>query len=124
MTTQIKTKSPLVIKNGIEGRGVFATQKINKNTIIFKMHGEFLTSPTQTSVQIGDNMHIEDEIAGLVNHSCHPTARVDRQTQAFISMRDIAEGEEITFDYTMNEDKLAAPFICKCCGEVINGKKF
>lgn len=123
MTTQTKTKGPLVIRNGIEGRGVFAAQKINKNTIIFKMHGDFLTSPTQTSVQIGENMHIEDTTAGLVNHSCHPTARVDRQTQAFVSLRDIEKNEEITFDYTMNEDKMAAPFICKCCGEVINGKK-
>lgn len=122
MTTKTKTKSPLIIKKGIEGRGVFAGQAVNKNTIIFKMHGDFLVSPTQTSVQIGENMHIEDEIAGLVNHSCNPTARVDRQHHAFVSLRDIKENEEITFDYTMNEDKLAAPFICKCCGQVINGK--
>lgn|SRR3990167_5055286 len=122
MATQLKSRNPLVIKNGIEGQGVFAAQRINRNTIIFKMHGDFLTSPTQTSVQIGDQMHIEDNIAGLVNHSCHPTAKVDRQLHAFVSLRDIEKNEEITFDYTLNEDKLAAPFICQCCGQMINGK--
>ncbi|HTM63781.1 MAG TPA: SET domain-containing protein [Gammaproteobacteria bacterium] len=122
MKTQSKTSNPLVIRKGIEGRGVFATKRISKNTIIFKMHGDFVNSPTQTSVQIGEKLHIEDALAGLLNHSCNPTAKVDRQLQALISLRDIEEGEEITFDYRMNEEHLAAPFICRCCGKMINGK--
>jgi SET domain-containing protein len=122
MKTQTKSKSPLVVKNGIQGRGVFTTRKINKNTIIFKMHGDFIDKPTQTSVQIGEALHIEDDLAGLVNHSCSPTAKVDRQLHAFISLRDIEEGEEITFDYTVNESNLAVPFVCRCCKKMIRGK--
>lgn len=125
MHTKTKTKSKglLVVKNGIQGRGVFTTRKINKNTIIFKMHGDFIDKPTQTSVQIGDNLHIEDELAGKLNHSCNPTAKVDRSLHALISLRDIEENEEITFDYRVNEDKLAVPFMCQCCGKLIRGKK-
>lgn len=123
MKTQTKSSNPLVIRKGIEGRGVFATKKISKNTIIFKMHGDFVKAPTQTSVQIAEKLHIEDALAGLLNHSCNPTAKVDRQLQALISLRDIEEGEEITFDYRMNEEHLAVPFICRCCGKMINGKK-
>ena len=123
MKTEIASKPSLVVKNGIHGRGVFATRKINKNTIIFKMHGEFINKPTQTSVQIGEGMHIEDALAGLVNHSCEPTAKVDRQLHAFMSLRDIEPNEEITFNYNSNEDNIAAPFKCECCGKKICGKK-
>lgn len=123
MKSQASNKPSLVVKNGIHGRGVFATRKIHKNTIIFKMHGEFVQQPTQTSVQIGDNMHIEDALAGLVNHSCKPTAKVDRQMYAFLSVRDIEPNEEITFNYNINEEEMAAPFTCECCGKKICGKK-
>ncbi len=123
MKSQPVNQSALVVKQGIHGRGVFAARKIRKNTVIFQMQGEFVTKPTQTSVQIDQQMHIEDALAGLINHSCHPTARVDRQSQTFLSLRDIEPNEEITFDYTTNEEKLAAPFICECCGKEICGKK-
>lgn len=118
-----KGSTPFIIKEGIKGRGVFAARKVNKNTLLFKMHGEIIEQPTQTSVQIGKDMHIEDELAGLVNHACKPTARVDRDTQCFISICDIEEGQEITFDYTQNEDCMASPFTCECCGKKIAGKK-
>lgn len=122
MTTKTKTKNPLIIKNGIEGRGVFAIEPINNNTIIFKMQGDFIDHPTQTSVQVGDEIHIEDSLAGLLNHSCNPSAKIDRQRHAVVSVRDIKKNEEITFNYTINEDKLAVPFICRCCGKMISGK--
>lgn|SRR3990167_3346869 len=122
MSTQARNRNPLVVKNGIQGKGVFATRKINKNTIIFKMHGEVIANPTQTSVQIGEQLHIEDALAGLVNHSCTPTAYVDRQMHALVSLRDIEENEEITFNYSVNEDHLAIPFTCSCCGNDICGK--
>ena len=123
MATQTKSNESLIIKKGIQGRGVFATKNISKNTIIFKMHGDFVKAPTQTSVQIDTDLHIEDTLAGMLNHSCTPTARVDRQLQALISLRDIAMNEEITFDYSVNEENLAVPFICRCCGKTISGKK-
>jgi len=120
MTT--KTKNPLVIKNGIEGHGVFAIEPINNNTIIFKMHGDFIDHPTQTSVQVGAKIHIEDSLAGLLNHSCTPSAKIDRQRHAVVSVHEIKKNEEITFNYSTNEDKLAVPFICRCCGKMISGK--
>lgn len=114
--------NPFVIKKGSAGRGVFTNQKVNKGTILFKMHGLVVNKPTQTSVQIGEDMHIEDALAGYVNHNCKPSARVDRATQSFVSTRDIEKGEEITFDYTQNEDQMASPFKCACCGKLIKGK--
>lgn len=111
------------IKHGIEGIGVFAKCDFRKGAHLFTMRGEILNHPTRTSVQVGKHEHIEDEIAGAVNHACSPSARVDRATRSFISVRDIKKGEEITFDYRENEDTLANPFICSCCQEKITGKK-
>lgn len=113
----------LVIKKGIQGTGVFVTKNIKKGKVLFKMKGEILHSPTQTSVQIGKNKHIEDAIGGHVNHSCAPNAKVNRRNKTFISLRDIAKGEEIIFDYNKNEDHLAVPFACKCCGKMIRGRQ-
>jgi SET domain-containing protein len=111
-----------LIKNGIHGIGVFTTTDVKKGELLFEMTGEVLDHPTRTSVQIGLNQHIEDEIAGHMNHSCIPTARVDRQSKSFISVVDIKKGEEITFNYNENEDTLAAPFTCACCGNKIRGR--
>lgn len=115
--------SRLIFKNGIEGCGVFVTENIKKGQVIFKMKGEIIKHPTRTSVQIGKNEHIEDEIAGRVNHNCHPNAKVNRKTQSFVSLRNIKKGEEITFNYNDNEDLMATPFICHCCNKLIAGKK-
>jgi len=110
------------IKTGIHGSGVFLTQNIKKGKTLFKMKGEILDKPTRTSVQIGKNKHIEDIIASRVNHSCTPNTKVCRQHKTFISLTDIKKGEEITFNYNKNEDSLASPFKCKCCGNKIMGK--
>jgi SET domain-containing protein len=122
MTTQTINQTSLVIKEGIHGRGVFAARKIPKGSVIFKMQGQYVNQPTRTSVQVSDKLHIEDALAGLINHSCQPTARIDRASESLVSLRDINVNEEVTFDYTTNEEKLAAPFECECCGREICGK--
>ena len=115
--------SQFEIKSGIHGIGVFATKDIKKGELIFTMEGKTVNHPTRTSVQIDAKLHIEDKIAGRINHSCTPNAKVDRKTKSFISLKDIKIGDEITFDYNQNEDTLASPFICHCCHRLITGKK-
>lgn len=115
---------PFELKNGIHGLGVFIKTDIKKNTVLFKLSGKMVQSPTRTSVQIGTNKHIEDEIASHINHSCTPTAKVDQATLTFVSLRDLHKGDEITFNYNDNEDLLHAPFKCECCGKEIRGRKF
>ena len=111
-----------VIKDGIHGVGVFVVEGFKKGDVLFKMQGSIVKTPSRTSVQIGSGKHIEDKIAGHVNHSCQPNAKIDHQTQSFVCLRDIKQGEEITFNYNENEDSLAEPFTCECCGKQIAGK--
>jgi len=111
------------VKVGIHGVGVFVKSDVKKGKILFKMKGKMLDHPTRTSVQVGKDQHIEDALAGHINHNCTPNAKVNRKTHYFISLRDIKKGEEITFDYNVNEDALASPFKCECCGNTVMGKK-
>lgn len=112
-----------VVKKGIHGIGVFAKKGFKKGTILFKLKGDVLDHPTRTSVQIGKHDHIEDYTAGHMNHSCHPNAKVLKRLHAFVTLKNITKGEEITFNYNANEDNLANPFKCECCGRKICGRK-
>lgn len=111
----------LIVKAGLAGSGVFTCKPIKAGEILFVMSGKLISSPTQTSVQIGDNQHIEDPLAKYLNHHCSPSAKVVREQRAVVALRDLQFGEEITFDYTQNEDKMAAPFVCRCCARKVEG---
>ena len=39
-----------------------------------------------------------------------------------VARRDIAKGDEITFNYNDTEAKLASPFNCNCCDKLIKGR--
>lgn len=119
-----KTFPPhFIIKDGIEGNGVFVVHDFKKGSLLFSMHGPIIPYPTRTSVQVGKNKHVEDPLAGHLNHHCKPNARIDRLTQSLVCLRDIKNGEEVTFNYNDNEDLLAEPFNCGCCQRMISGKK-
>lgn len=116
-------KPKFILQEGVHGKGVFATGTFKKGEKLFDMNGEIVTHPTRTSIQIGKNKHIEDDIGIYVNHHCHPTAKVNQKKRALISIKNIEIGDEITFDYNQNEDQLATPFTCHCCHKKIMGKR-
>lgn len=113
----------LIVKAGLEGKGVFTLRNIKAGDVIFQMTGRIVDKPTQTSVQVGDHQHIEDNLAKYLNHACEPSAAVRQEQRALVALRDLKPGEEITFDYNKNEAKMAVPFKCRCCGKQICGKE-
>ena|SRR3990167_7899777 len=123
MTKANRVPEDFIIKDGIHGAGVFTKVAFKKGDVLFEMKGPIINHPTRTSVQMGNKKHIEDYTAGHVNHSCTPNIQVNREKQCFECIIDIAAGEEIMFNYNANEDALANPFYCECCGQVILGKK-
>lgn len=48
---------------------------ISTNKIVFELKGEIINYPTKTSIQIGPNEHIEDELGQFINHHCYPNTR-------------------------------------------------
>ena len=100
---------------GDKGRGVFANEQIKKNELISVTGGYAMTLeefdslpekvkpyPSQISEEMVFGIKQENEIedAYYFNHSCEPNIGYGGQI-FFRAMRDIVEGEELTFDYGM-----------------------
>ena len=102
-------------------KGVFANRSFQAGNVVWDLsNGETIMHPTRTSIQVMGDVHVEDPRGAFVNHSCRPTCVVDGWN--IVAIKDIAGSDEITFDYSQNEDMMASPFVCRCCGRLINGK--
>lgn len=105
-------------------RRLVAIRDIERGTRIFHINGRETTTPTRYSVQVGANLHIDEGDAHdefelvrryfwrYLDHACEPTTLIrDRDV---IAVRDIAEGEGVTFHYCTTEYDMATPFACHC----------
>jgi hypothetical protein len=77
------------------------------------------STPTRTSIRVGPGVHAEDLVGSCINHSCTPSCAV--MGEYLVALFDLPAGAEVTFDYTENEEALAAPFICLECGVLVTG---
>lgn len=133
--------SPKVEKrrSSIEGRGLFAKAAIARDEVVVVKGGYVLTKGQRdviakelgpAEIQITEDLFIgpttSAELEGgmmHLNHSCEPNLGLQGQI-AFVAMRDIAPGEELTFDYAMTDDE-PYEMACRCgskdCRGVITG---
>lgn len=104
------------------GHALYATRSIPKGSKIFNMTGLVLPFPTVYTIFLGEDKHLL--FAGgaqCLAHSCDPNTRivVDPENGCFdcFSIRDIKEGDVISFNYLTTEWDMAEPFRCSCgCG--------
>jgi SET domain-containing protein len=111
-------------RSGIEGRGVFATSRIRKNTRIVEYTGEILDlKEADRRAAIRERVYLFELENGtyidgdpnapgpIVNHSCAPNCfSAETDGRVFIvSARTIQPGEELTYDY------LIRPGITRTC---------
>ncbi len=102
--------------------GLFSTCSFSQGHLVLRIEGDVVSQPSRTSIQVGPSQHIDVASPGrFINHSCKPNCKVENRQ--LIAAKNIAVGEEITFNYQESEDVLAHPFICKDCGKWIRGKK-
>ena len=94
------------------------------NTLIAKVGGTILTEPNKYTVRLAPKVHLlmtdgsgsKDSIFTRLNHSFTPNLRAtpkpEEEMIVFKTLRAIAAGEPLHFDYTTTEDTvLAAPFV-------------
>jgi SET domain-containing protein len=125
----------IVRRSPLSGKGLFATEKIRKGTIIWiwKDENEKVYSRNQfegfskryqsTLLKYGTEYNGSDLInysldnSKYWNHSCNPnTAPTCSAMVMDIALRDIRTGEEITFDYSLVQSP-SWPLSFKCnCG--------
>jgi SET domain-containing protein len=108
-----------VKESAIHGKGLFAIGAFAKGEIVCVKGGYIFDRETLRSmpewyraaeIQIAEDLFIgplsEDEREGSMifsNHSCEPNIGVQGQV-VFVTMRDIAAGEELTHDWAMTDD--------------------
>ena len=123
----------------IQGRGLFAREKIAKGEIVAIKGGHIFDRSTldrvkaalgPAEIQIADGLFIGPTEASeressmiFSNHSCDPNIGVQGQI-VFVAMRDINAGEELTHDWATTDcDDYEMP--CNCgaadCRRVITG---
>lgn len=125
-----------VREHPVFGYGVFACKQIACGSFILKFGGEVLTSLpdpyiddhyTQIGAQLflGPSGHADD----YINHSCGPNTALVPDRLELVALRDIALGEEITWDYSVyipESDTWSIPCACgsdNCRGEISNWKR-
>ncbi len=101
------------------GIGLIAERSFKKGDTVLKLKGKIINSPTKTSIQLFKNKHIEDLFGKYINHNCYPNTKINKNK--VVAIKNISSGNEITFNYNENEDKLSNPFICTCCNKKIKG---
>jgi len=110
------------------GHGVYALEPIAKGTVVAMFGGTVVTSEQledvseelkSLSIQVEEDLFLVSTVIGPgdhFNHSCNPNVGMDGQI-GLIAMRDIATGEEVTFDYAMCDSAPYDEFDCMCDAE-------
>jgi uncharacterized protein len=112
----------------LKGNGVFAVKSFKKGEIVLIgiIEKELSINHSHAS-QIGLNRFVfHNEIIRMVNHSCAPNCGIKVNSTGahdYVAKKDIAEGEEITFDYAMrNYTVQHFPPQCHCGSKQCRGK--
>ncbi|HAI74299.1 MAG TPA: hypothetical protein DCS28_02790 [Candidatus Moranbacteria bacterium] len=117
----------------IHGRGVFASEDIQKGKTVFILKGkrsvlrlktDILSTPNMVGLE--KNIWIDPEFPiNYLNHSCNPNLGM-RGKVLFVAIRNIKKGEEFNFDYSISEDS-EWEMRCYCghanCRKIICGIK-
>lgn len=102
--------------------GLFATREFDANEPILDIKiGRRQDDSDIYTIEI-DEGHILHPYGRYTNHSCDPSAFVDKLAGYLFAGRNIAIDEEITFDYLATETELKANFTCTCGADVCVGK--
>jgi len=123
--TVLACDSPLVgVLVAHEGRRLVALRRIARGKRLFPITGRETRVPTRYSLQVGASLHLDQDCARdefdlvrrffwrYLDHACDPATVIrDREV---IALRDLAEGDAVTFDYNTTEYDMAEPFRCHC----------
>ncbi|HEY4843330.1 MAG TPA: SET domain-containing protein-lysine N-methyltransferase [Terriglobales bacterium] len=116
----------IIRQSRIHSHGCYTTKPIRKGTLIIDYVGEHLSYeqaddlyddfPNTYLFGLDGGKRIIDGygVAAFVNHSCEPNCETDqiRGKMWIIALRDIAAGEELTYDYNLYDGEDDAPCLC------------
>lgn len=118
----------VVVKKSKHGKGVFVNQDFQKDEIILRVNGKAVATenPQSFPADIQNHWFPFDKIGKInkyilpqtpwmyINHSCKPNVGF-KSNRDVVAMRIIKKGEEIFFDYSMNNiDNWTMKCNCGC----------
>lgn len=128
-------QSRLMIRETEKGRAVFAGSDIRAGEVVCEFTGPTYTMAEYLELHDPENNHFvqidEDRFMGpsgnaddLINHSCNPNGGLTcRDGKVFyIAIRDIKQGEELSFDYSTTMDEDCWEMDCLCGDAACRGK--
>lgn len=111
------------------GKGLFALEKIPKGSCIIEYVGtvvpkeDLYNKNSKYYFEVGRGITINGNVpwnkAKYINHSCKPNCEADgpRGHVYITALKNIKEGEELTYDYGEEYfDEFLKPIGCKCTG--------
>lgn len=131
----------IVRSSPIHAAGVFAIDPIPKGTRVLEYTGERMPHEAADALYdqrpytylfgFGDGSHVIDGygLAMYVNHSCDPNCETEEDDQGHVwidAMRDIASGDELTYDYFLYDGDGEASCTCghaNCRGTMYSPKE-
>jgi hypothetical protein len=105
-------------------RRLVAIRPVPAGTRLFAITGRETKVPTRYSLQVGRSLHLDQECARdefdlvmnyfwrYMDHSCEPTTVI--RARKVVTVREMSEGDGVTFDYNTTEYDMAEPFRCHC----------
>lgn len=118
----------LMVKNTKDkGNSLVTVTSISKGEVIFKFLGDYVSRSTlgpdpNRAIQVDEDIYLESKgcYQDFTNHSCNPNAFISSPDHCLVALRDIKQGEEITFNYNASEYDLidqGCSFQCSCKSE-------
>jgi hypothetical protein len=136
---EVLESSAIEVRDNAGIKAVYAKQAIRQDSVIFYLKGNISTRPSKYTIQLGTDQHLNPPVTRkpkddldyswqYLNHCCAPNGYINMRERTFRALRDIAPGEEVTFNYLTTESEMAAPFNCLCgsanCFAFIQGRNF
>ena len=134
----METGNVSVKESKTQGKGVFALHDFKKGDVVLQIDDSHVVEDEAnlTSEQheleldyLADKTVVMQEPEKYINHSCDPNTYVKTRNgvREVLAMRDIGQGQEITYDYSINGDN-DGTFSCTCgtarCRGVYQGNFF
>ncbi len=112
------------------GKGVFAHEDISSGETIFIVTGQKVRNDYGEDFEVGErwlgvgkNTWIDvspNNPMYHLNHSCTPNATIHNAIEV-VALRNIHQGEEITFDYSLTEEDPYWQMACNCHSDNCRG---
>ncbi|HEX3147456.1 MAG TPA: SET domain-containing protein-lysine N-methyltransferase [Gemmataceae bacterium] len=106
---------------GTKGKGVYAKSPIRAGERVIAMTGRLLTNAELTddllAMQVGPDLWLCSDgssIDDMLNHSCAPNTGFLEGDTVLYALRDIAMGEEVTWDYSTSIAEEGWRLDCQC----------